>query len=77
MFALSTAAAWLLAVASASPILKRTVSLCPAIKNGTINIDSYQLYPENVDFNEQSCLLWYVEELKEKQCLGLEIRTQD
>lgn len=77
MLALPTVTAWLLAIASAHPLLQQKVSLCPSISSGTINIDSYQLYPENVDFNEQSCLLWYVREFKEKNYLGLYNKTHD
>ncbi|KAI0809908.1 hypothetical protein GGR55DRAFT_689141 [Xylaria sp. FL0064] len=43
---------WLLAAASSHPLL-RPKQGCPPFGNGTINIVSYQLYPENVDFDEQ------------------------
>ncbi|KAI1419859.1 hypothetical protein F5Y12DRAFT_792640 [Xylaria sp. FL1777] len=57
MFALLTfTATWLLALALSHPLLDTKPS-CPPFGNGTINIASYQLYPENVDFDEQSCLL--------------------
>ncbi|KAI0402846.1 hypothetical protein F4802DRAFT_617263 [Xylaria palmicola] len=56
MLAFVTCAAWLLAVASSHPLLRPRAS-CPSLGSGTINIASYQLYPENVDFDEQSCLL--------------------
>ncbi|GAP85439.2 putative tri14-like protein [Rosellinia necatrix] len=56
MFAVLFYAAWLLAVASSHPF-SRPKAPCPPFGNGTITIDSYQLYPENVDFDEQSCLL--------------------
>lgn len=32
---------------------------CPPFKNGTIVIDSYQLYPENADFDLNQCLLYF------------------
>ncbi|KAI3325334.1 hypothetical protein HD806DRAFT_553396 [Xylariaceae sp. AK1471] len=60
MLALSIVIAWLFAIASAHPLLRRKSSLCPSISSGTFNINSYQLYPENVDFDEQSCLLCHI-----------------
>ncbi|KAI1131824.1 hypothetical protein F5Y10DRAFT_285312 [Nemania abortiva] len=59
MTALFVLTVWLLAVASAYPPLypKSSKSSCRPFGNGTVNIASYQLYPENVDFDEQSCLL--------------------
>ncbi|KAI1112900.1 hypothetical protein F5Y14DRAFT_442282 [Nemania sp. NC0429] len=54
MIALSIATAWLLAIASAVPLERRETSLCPSFGTGAVDIASYQLYPENVDFNEQS-----------------------
>ncbi|KAI1360774.1 hypothetical protein F5Y08DRAFT_331323 [Xylaria arbuscula] len=44
----------LLTVASSYPLLHPKPSSCPPLGNGTINIESYQLYPENADFDEQS-----------------------
>ncbi|KAI1345783.1 hypothetical protein F5Y01DRAFT_322754 [Xylaria sp. FL0043] len=44
---------WLLVAVSSHPLL-RSEQGCPPFGNGTINIASYQLYPENVDFDEQS-----------------------
>ncbi|KAI0426035.1 hypothetical protein F5Y09DRAFT_351656 [Xylaria sp. FL1042] len=44
---------WLLAAVSSHPLL-HPKQRCPPIGNGTINIASYQLYPENVDFDEES-----------------------
>ncbi|OTB04775.1 hypothetical protein M426DRAFT_57906 [Hypoxylon sp. CI-4A] len=32
---------------------------CPPFNNGTIIINSYQLYPENADFNINQCLLYF------------------
>ncbi|KAI8950579.1 hypothetical protein F4801DRAFT_579259 [Xylaria longipes] len=59
MFALLVGIAWLLAMVSSHPLLSHPKRACPSFGNGTVNIASYQLYPENVDFDEQSCLLWY------------------
>ncbi|RYC54767.1 hypothetical protein CHU98_g11441 [Xylaria longipes] len=59
MFALLVGIAWLLAIVSSHPLLSHPKRACPSFGNGTVNIASYQLYPENVDFDEQSCLLWY------------------
>ncbi|KAI0876917.1 hypothetical protein GGS24DRAFT_512702 [Hypoxylon argillaceum] len=53
MSALTVFTAWLLAVASAHPLLSPKSS-CRPFSKGSINIASYQLYPENVDFDEQS-----------------------
>ncbi|KAI1748380.1 hypothetical protein F4782DRAFT_360872 [Xylaria castorea] len=57
MLALLFGISWLLAAASSHPLLPRPRGSCPPFGNGTLNIASYQLYPENVDFDEQSCLL--------------------
>ncbi|KAI8629626.1 hypothetical protein F5Y19DRAFT_484544 [Xylariaceae sp. FL1651] len=57
MFALLIWASCLLAVVSSHPLRRKAP--CPPLGNGTITIASYQLYPENVDFDEHSCLLWY------------------
>ncbi|KAI0466142.1 hypothetical protein F4859DRAFT_527441 [Xylaria cf. heliscus] len=59
MFALFVGIVWLLAIASSHPLQSRQKKPCRPFGNGTVNIASYQLYPENVDFDEQSCLLWY------------------
>ncbi|KAI0534691.1 hypothetical protein GGR58DRAFT_481933 [Xylaria digitata] len=56
MFALFIFAAWLLTTTISHPLLRP--KRCPPFNNGTINIAAYQLYPENVDFDEQSCLLY-------------------
>ncbi|KAI0004063.1 hypothetical protein F4779DRAFT_78063 [Xylariaceae sp. FL0662B] len=32
---------------------------CPPFNNGTIVIDSYQLYPENADFDQHDCLVYF------------------
>ncbi|KAL7620173.1 hypothetical protein AAE478_009166 [Parahypoxylon ruwenzoriense] len=32
---------------------------CPPFSNGTIVVDSYQLYPENADFDLNECLLYF------------------
>ncbi|GAW11440.1 hypothetical protein ANO14919_007860 [Xylariales sp. No.14919] len=56
MLALLVCAVWLLAAASSHPLQHR-LAPCPPFSNGTVNIAAYQLYPENVDFDEQSCLL--------------------
>ncbi|KAJ2989745.1 hypothetical protein NUW58_g3315 [Xylaria curta] len=56
MFGVLIYTAWLLAVASSHP-LSAPKAACPPFSKGTINIASYQLYPENVDFDEQTCLL--------------------
>ncbi|KAI1074904.1 hypothetical protein F5B20DRAFT_425300 [Whalleya microplaca] len=32
---------------------------CPPFNNGTITVDSYQLYPENADFDQNQCLLYF------------------
>ncbi|KAI1173550.1 hypothetical protein F4777DRAFT_580780 [Nemania sp. FL0916] len=58
MLAIISIAAWLLAVASSHPLLYPSRS-CPSLGSGTIDIASYQLYPENADFDEQSCLLCF------------------
>ncbi|KAI3321666.1 hypothetical protein HD806DRAFT_545864 [Xylariaceae sp. AK1471] len=55
MFAFLIKATWLLAVVSANSL--RASSPCPPINNGTVTINSYQLYPENADFDRSSCLL--------------------
>ncbi|KAI1401763.1 hypothetical protein F4819DRAFT_313356 [Hypoxylon fuscum] len=34
-------------------------NVCPPFDNGTIVIDSYQLYPENADFDSNECLLYF------------------
>ncbi|KAI0457368.1 hypothetical protein F5B21DRAFT_521215 [Xylaria acuta] len=60
MFALVVGIAWLLAIVSSHPLLPRPKRPCPPFGNGTVNIASYQLYPENVDFDEQSCLLCHL-----------------
>ncbi|KAI0975434.1 hypothetical protein F4678DRAFT_470025 [Xylaria arbuscula] len=44
---------WLQGIASSHAVLPRKQS-CPPFSNGTITIESYQLYPENVDFDEHS-----------------------
>lgn len=31
---------------------------CPQFTNGTFEIDAYQLYPENADFDTKRCLLY-------------------
>ncbi|KAI3323704.1 hypothetical protein HD806DRAFT_522282 [Xylariaceae sp. AK1471] len=55
MFGLLIWTTWLLGVVSG----QNQRPPCPAFSNGTITIASYQLYPENVDFDGHSCLLWY------------------
>ncbi|KAK3331659.1 hypothetical protein B0T19DRAFT_448157 [Cercophora scortea] len=32
---------------------------CPPFTRGTFVIDSYQLYPENADWDEESCVVWF------------------
>ncbi|EFX02913.1 trichothecene biosynthesis enzyme [Grosmannia clavigera kw1407] len=32
---------------------------CPPLKRGSFNIDQYQLYPENADWDEDSCLVYF------------------
>ncbi|KAI0384207.1 hypothetical protein F5Y04DRAFT_278211 [Hypomontagnella monticulosa] len=32
---------------------------CPPLETGTIIVDSYQLYPENADFDMNQCLLYF------------------
>ncbi|KAI0198589.1 hypothetical protein F4808DRAFT_462703 [Astrocystis sublimbata] len=60
MFAPVVGLSWLLATASSHPVLQSPKqSSCPPFSSSTINIASYQLYPENVDFDQQSCLLRY------------------
>ncbi|KAI3340028.1 hypothetical protein F4824DRAFT_518132 [Ustulina deusta] len=52
---LISTAIWLLAAAAASSHpQQRPQPPCPPFGNGTVNIASYQLYPENVDFDKQS-----------------------
>ncbi|KAI0441993.1 hypothetical protein F4803DRAFT_562658 [Xylaria telfairii] len=54
MFIFVFGIAWLLAIASSHPLMPRPRRSCPPFGNGTVNIASYQLYPENVDFDEKS-----------------------
>ncbi|KAI1392980.1 uncharacterized protein F4822DRAFT_147368 [Hypoxylon trugodes] len=40
-------------------IRRQDQNQCPPFNNGTIVIDSYQLYPENADFDLNQCLLYF------------------
>lgn len=32
---------------------------CPPLNRGTFVINQYQLYPENADWDEDRCLVWF------------------
>jgi len=34
-------------------------SRCPPLHRGSFNIHQYQLYPENADWDEASCLVYF------------------
>ncbi|KAI1297088.1 hypothetical protein F5Y03DRAFT_370030 [Xylaria venustula] len=57
LFFLSLRVLWLLGADSSHAMLPQKQP-CPLFSNGTITINSYQLYPENVDFDQHSCLLY-------------------
>lgn len=54
------ATAWV-AVASALSLRhdKYQGKECPPLDRGSFNIDQYQLYPENADWDEDSCLVYF------------------
>ncbi|KAI0513037.1 hypothetical protein F5B22DRAFT_657454 [Xylaria bambusicola] len=70
MFAFSIITVISLVTAASSHPLLQPKAPCRPMGNGTINIGSYQLYPENVDFDEQSCLLCKFSETQSQENLG-------
>ncbi len=32
---------------------------CPPLHRGTFNLDQYQLYPENADWDEAACVVYF------------------
>ncbi|KAI5859531.1 hypothetical protein GGS23DRAFT_600232 [Durotheca rogersii] len=53
---------WIAAIALAGDAAGRGIAPpneCPPFRNGSIVIESYQLYPENADFDLNECLLYF------------------
>lgn len=39
--------------------IENTVGSCPPFSRGTFNIDAYQLYPENGDWDAELCQVYF------------------